>query len=126
MGSELEMSNRILRNTAVKLQPVIKACTVCASEHTPRRASEHLIHSQRQEHATATHISQHHRYVLARWNHSLHNRACYKGLSNVSCALVQRCFHPDEISQFSCVIICRQISLELCDKFLVTVVKQMD
>ena len=57
MGDELEMSNRIVGDTAVKLKPTIKACTACASEHKPCRDTQHLIHSQHQERASVTHIS---------------------------------------------------------------------
>ena len=38
-------------------QPIIKACTACASEQKPPRETQHLIHTQRQEHASVTHIS---------------------------------------------------------------------
>ena len=48
IGNTLETSNSLLRDTAVKLQPIIKACTACASEQKPRRETQHLIHSQRQ------------------------------------------------------------------------------
>ena len=43
-GDELEMSNRVLGDTAVKLKPVIKACTACASERTlPQNTYAELI-----------------------------------------------------------------------------------
>ena len=66
MGNELHMSNRILRVTADKLQRTIKACTACASEHKTRRDTQRLFHSQHQEPASVTHISQRDRKALAR------------------------------------------------------------
>ena len=68
-GNELDMSNRILHVTAVKLHPTNKACTACASEQKPSTDTQHLTHSQHQERASVTHISQRDRKALALWNH---------------------------------------------------------
>ena len=127
MGYELEVSNRFLCDTTVRLRRVIKACTVCASEHTPRRDTQHLIHSQRQEHATVTHISQRDSKALARWNHSIHNRNCLKRLPHVFWDLIPRYFHPDEMSKFSCGHPSTdRPPWNYATSFLVTVVKTLD
>ena len=77
MGNSLEMSNRILRDTAVKLQPIIKACTACASEQKPpqRNAASHPLSAPRAR-LCHTHLSKHDHNTLARWSESLHNRTC--------------------------------------------------
>ena len=50
------------------------SCALCEQEHMTEMRTR--IHSQHQERATATHISQRDRKALARWNHHLHNRTC--------------------------------------------------
>ena len=72
-GRELGMSKHVLCDTAVKLQPIIKAYTACTSQHKPRRDMQHLIHSQCRDLDSVAHISERHRNALPSNSHFRHN-----------------------------------------------------
>ena len=99
------MSKQVHCNTAVKLQPLIGACTACFLQKKPHRNMKHLIRSQCQYISHS--ITAHYRAGITPSTTELKKK---KRCVNVFCVLVQHCSHTDETFKMR-TSFCRQDSL---------------